>query len=765
MLFAVLSGFVLALFAPWIYRRAPRGAAWILALLPLGLTLYFLGFAGTVAGGEVLRSSRPWAPSLGVSLSFSLDGLALLFALLIGGIGTAVVVYSGGYLEGHPHAGRFHAYTLAFMASMLGVVLSDNLLLLFVFWELTSVSSYLLIGFDHEREKARKAALQALLVTGGGGLALLAGFLLLGEAGGSLEISEISGRGDVVRGSPLYLPILALVLIGAFTKSAQFPFHFWLPNAMEAPTPASAYLHAATMVKAGIYLLARLSPVLGNDPAWQIPVTAVGALTMLAGAWIALQQTYFKLLLAWSTVSALGALTMMLGLGTGPAAAAAVLFLPAHAFYKGSLFLVAGAVDHAAGERDVTRISGLGRTMPVTAAAAMAAAASMAGLPPLLGFLAKEGLLGGALSAPAAAPALLGAVALAGAAYVAIAGIAGVRPFIGPASGTNAETREAPVTLWLGPSLLALLGVLGGLLPGAAAPLLSAAASAILGAEHDVRPALWHGFDSLLLLSAAAVAGGIGIYAARNRLRSLRSRWGRLGRSGPSSWYDAGMEGLILLARGQTRLLQSGSLRTYLIIVVGAMLALAGHALVRGGPRLAAPLSGARFYELCLALLVLVAAAATVRSRSRLAAVASLGAVGYGIALIFILRGAPDLAMTQFIVETVTVVLFVLALHHLPQFSRLSTRGAQARDAIVSLLAGGLMTVFVLAAAGARHLPSISGYFAEASVPMARGRNIVNVILVDFRGLDTLGEITVLAVAGIGAWALLKLRLKREEKP
>lgn len=766
MLSAVLSGYILALLAPWIHRALPRAAAWLLALLPLGLTAYFLGRAGAVAEGDVLRSFHPWVPSLGVALSFTLDGLSLLFALLISGIGAVVVIYSGGYLEGNPHAGRFHAYTLMFMASMLGVALADNLIFLFIFWELTSVSSYLLIGFDHEREKARKAALQALLVTGGGGLALLAGFLLLGDVGGSLEISELSARGETLRGSARYLPILLLVLLGAFTKSAQFPFHFWLPSAMEAPTPASAYLHSATMVKAGVYLLARLSPVLGNDPAWQISVTAAGALTMLVGAWLALQQTYLKLLLAYSTVSALGALTMMLGLGTGPAVAAAVVFLLAHALYKGSLFLVAGAIDHATGEGDATRLSGLGRFLPVTAAAAMTAAASMAGLPPLLGFLAKENLLGAAWAAPAARVALLVAAVLAGAAYVAVAGIVGIRPFLGPPRATTLEPHEAPIALWLGPSLLALLGLLGGTLPGIFAPVLSAAASAILGRPYEIRLALWHGFDPMLILSAAAVAGGIGLYAARQTLFSLPARWGYLGARGPAFWYETGIDGLNLLARRQTRLLQSGYLRVYLMTTVAATLALAGYALVRGGGVTFAPkVSGVRFYELSLAVLILVAVVATVRFRSRLAAVASLGAVGYGIALIFILRGAPDLAMTQFVVETLTVILFVLALHHLPPFSQLSSRRSRARDALVALLAGGLMTALVLFTARVQPYPSISGYYAEKSVPMAHGRNIVNVILVDFRGLDTLGEITVLAVAGVGAHALLKLRAGRRRQP
>src|SRR5690349_5113126 len=305
---AVLSGFILALAAPGLCRFTGRAAGWALALLPLALTVYFASFLGAIGSGETFHVRHDWVPALGVDLSFRLDGLSLLFALLISGVGALVLVYAGGYLAGHPQLGRLYAFLLMFMASMLGLVLADNVLALFVFWELTSISSYLLIGFDHERREARAAALQALLVTGGGGLALLAGLLLLGQAGGSLELSTLLTQGDRLRSHPLYVPALVLILGGAFTKSAQFPFHFWLPGAMEAPTPVSAYLHSATMVKAGVYLLARLSPVLGGTDAWVWAVSAVGGTTMLVGAWMALVQTDLKRILAYSTVSTLGTL-------------------------------------------------------------------------------------------------------------------------------------------------------------------------------------------------------------------------------------------------------------------------------------------------------------------------------------------------------------------------------------------------------------------------------------------------------------------------
>jgi len=357
---------------------------WGIALVPLALVACFASLVGPIAAGEVFTFSYAWVPSLGINLSFYIDGLSLLFALLISGIGVFIVIYAGGYLVGHPLLSRFYVYVLLFMFSMLGMVIAGNLITLFVFWELTSLSSYWLIGFDHERAEARAAALQALLVTSGGGLALLTGLLLLRLSGGSLELATLLGQGNIVRSHALYLPIVLLILVGAFTKSAQFPFHFWLPNAMEAPTPVSAYLHSATMVKAGVYLLARLNPTLGGTEVWQVAVTATGAATMLIGAYLAVHQTDLKRILAYSTVSALGTLILLICVGTESAIKAAVVFLFAHALYKGALFLVAGALDHETGSRSVTQLGGLRRLMPVTALAAGLAALSMAGLPPFL---------------------------------------------------------------------------------------------------------------------------------------------------------------------------------------------------------------------------------------------------------------------------------------------------------------------------------------------------------------------------------------------
>ena len=760
---AVFSGFILALIAPGLHRFTGRATSWALALLPLALTAYFASFLGGISSGETFHVRHAWAPSLGVNLSFTLDGLSLLLALLINGVGALVLVYAGGYLAGHPQLGRFHVLLLIFMASMLGLVLSDNLLLLFVFWELTSWSSYFLIGFEHERPAARAASLQALLVTAGGGLALLAGFLLLGQAGGSLELSALLSGSPDVRAHALHAPILLLVLAGAFTKSAQFPFHFWLPGAMEAPTPVSAYLHSATMVKAGVYLLARLSPVLGGTGLWIGIVTVVGGVTMLLGACLALAQTDLKRILAYSTVSALGMLMLLLGVGGELAVQAAMAYLLCHSLYKGALFLVVGAIDHETGTRDVDRLGGLARVMPLTTLAAGVAALSMAGLPPLFGFIAKELTYEAAMRASGAAWVTTAAVA-ANILLVAVAGVVGLRPFLGKSLPTPRPPREAPASLWLGPLALAALGLFLGVWPAMGADqLVSAASASILGSAADIHLELWHGLTPALALSAVTLAGGVGVYAGRALPRKLATRWEGASRWGPAGWYELALSGLNGLAIGQTRLLQSGYLRYYLMITVAATAGLAGYALAGRGPlEVTFNWSNLRFYEAGLAMLILLAILAAVLAKSRLAAIAALGVIGYSVALTFVLFGAPDLAMTQFLVETLTVILFVLVFYHLPESRIVSSRAARWRDALLAACVGAVMSALVLVGTP-EHYPPISDYFAEHSVPDGHGRNVVNVILVDFRGLDTLGEITVLAVAAIGVFALLKLRRRTDD--
>ncbi|MCL4797771.1 MAG: putative monovalent cation/H+ antiporter subunit A [Bryobacteraceae bacterium] len=760
MLTITIAPFLVAILAPAICRFTPRACGWILALLPLGLVLYLASLAPTVWNGQTVVATTSWAPSLGLDLAFRLDGLGLLFALLITGIGVIVVFYSGGYLAGHRHLGRYYVALLMFLGSMLGVVLADNVILLFVFWELTSITSYLLIGFDHEREAARNGALQALLVTGTGGLALLAGLLMAAQITGTYQISGLLAGGDLLRDHPLYPAVLALILLGAFTKSAQFPFHFWLPNAMEAPTPASAYLHAATMVKAGVYLLARLTPALGGTDLWWWTVTLTGAVTMLAGAWLALRKTDLKQILAYSTISVLGILTLLLGIGDEAAWTAMAIYLVAHGLYKGALFLVAGAVDHEAGTRDITRLGGLRSSMPMTAIAALAAGVSMAGLPPMVGFIGKELVLEASMRQQGMIT-LTAAVAAAGALLFAAAGLAAVRPFFGAAGSPPKDPHEAPLTLWLGPLLLAGSGLLLGLAPGWMNAAAASAAGAIAGSPSPpVKLALFHGFNTALLLSLLTAAAGTALYLGCARLRKLAMpQWG------PAGWYDAALDGVMSLAAAQTRILQNGYLRYYLLTMIAATVGLTGYAIARlTALPLGANLGDVQFHEVVLVIVILVSVAVAVRSPSSVTAVAALGVVGLGMALIFVLFGAPDLAMTQVVVDILTVVLLVLVLHSLPQVSRPTKPGPRFRDASVASSAGLLIGLLVLGTAAIEHPADSARYFIENSLPLAGGRNVVNVILADFRVLDTLGEVTVIAVAAVGVFALRRLRERPGEK-
>lgn len=762
---AILSVFALALVAPWIHRITGTAAGTILSLLPFSLTIYFGGFISRVAAGETFSISHSWVPSLNTQFSFYLDGLSLLFALLICFIGGLVLIYAGSYLHGHPQLGRFYLSIIFFMGSMLGLVLANNLIALFVFWELTSLSSYLLIGFDHEREAARAGALQALLVTGLGGLALLVGLLLLGQATGSFELSKILDSGEAARAHSFYAPILFLILFGAFTKSAQFPFHFWLPNAMEAPTPVSAYLHSATMVKAGVYLLARLSPVLSGTDLWLYTVTGAGTATMLVGALLALQQTDLKRILAYLTVSALGILVMLLGLGTPAASQAAMVFLLAHAFYKGALFLVAGSLDHETGTRDANQLSGLGSAMPLTATAAVVASWSMAGVMPAFGFIGKELLYEAVYHSGKAAGLLTGAAVLCGMIFTALALVVGVRPFFSEKKQTPKTPHEAPAGLWAGALCLSLLGFIAGLFShDLGTPILAPAIASILKQPVNLELSLWHGWNPIVALSLLSTVLGLSLFFGRNSLNTLAQRVGLSSWTGPESAYKLALDALNFVASTQTRILQNGYLRYYLLVIIGTTIATVGFSLAGQAVfELSLRWSDIYFYELALAVLILLATLTAALTSSRLGAVAALGVVGYSIALIYILFGAPDLAMTQFLVETLMVILFVLVFYFLPRFAVLSPARARLRDAAVALLAGALMSALVMIATSVQFHPSISDYFAENSVPLAHGRNIVNVILVDFRALDTLGEITVLGVAGIGVYALLKLKLGKEK--
>ncbi|MCA9996337.1 MAG: DUF2339 domain-containing protein [Anaerolineales bacterium] len=586
----VLSGFALAIVMPWASRLFGKQIGWVAALIPLAIAGYMAQFLPVVAGGQPVLVNTPWVPQLGVNLNFFVDGLSLLMALIISGVGIFIFIYAGGYLQGDRRIGRFYVIILIFMAAMLGVVLADNLLLLFVFWELTSISSFLLIGFNHESEQSRRSAQQALLVTGSGGLLLLAGLVLLAEAGGSWQLSALLHEQTAVITSPLYLPALILILLGAFTKSAQFPFHFWLPNAMAAPTPVSAYLHSATMVKAGVYLLARLHPVLGGTGEWFYGLVVVGGITAVLGGYLSWWQTDLKRIMAYSTVSALGVLVLLLGIGSKIALEAAMLFLLVHSLYKGGLFMAAGAIDHETGTRDVRRLAGLARQMPFIFVGITLAALSMAGIPPLLGFIGKE-LIYEATLEPEIAPWRWGLTAtalLTNIFLVAASGIIVIKPFLGQPDEQTARPHHASgISLWLGPLLLGLLSLGFGLFSTSTVVskwLLQPAATAVYGHDLELKLGLWHGLTPMLLLSGVTIAAGAGVWW-------LHERWRRgatavdaalAPRLGPESLYDRGFDGLLALADRVTLRVQDGFLRHYLLWIMGTAVVLVGGTLLRG---------------------------------------------------------------------------------------------------------------------------------------------------------------------------------------
>ena len=769
MLLLVLIGFGLAALAPWLYTLLKERTGWVLAAYPLAVFVLLEVLSGRVAGGNRVTETYQYLPSMGISLSFALDGLSLLFGLLISGIGALVVVYAGGYLEGHPLLGRFFAYLLMFMSAMLGVVLANDLIALFVFWELTSISSYLLIGFNHEEEKSRESALQALLVTGGGGLALLAGLLMLGTVAGTFEITAIRQQGEFIRNHALYAPIFALIALGAFTKSAQFPFHFWLPNAMAAPTPVSAYLHSATMVKAGVYLLARFDVVLGGTPLWTWTIGLAGLATMTIGAIRALRETDLKRILAYSTVTALGTLMLLIGLSFKDALKAAVVFLVVHSLYKGALFMVAGNVDHETGTRDVTRLGGLRSKLPFTSKAALIAAFSMAGFPPLFGFIGKElaykAKLGLDVSAAWWVPTL---GVLANALTVTAALIVALRPFWGNLKHLpDKDPHEAPRSMLLGPVVLAGYCLFLGLYPGHIEQrIIAPAVQAVVGKPVEIHLALWYGLNLALLLSVITVALGIACYVFWDPLRRMIRLGDPLWNHGAEAGYSLALRNLLNFANFQTRAIMAGGLRRYLLwIFVIVAAAPASALLLRGGGAFPTKLPSLYFTEWVLVTVIAAAAVAAAVAPRRLTAIASIGVVGFTIALLFQILSAPDLAITQLMVETLFVVIVVLVLHHLPKLAatRSLTHAQTVRSFLVALVVGATVTCLIWSVTALPFSTHVSEYFAAESVPTAHGQNIVNVVLVDFRATDTLGEITVLAVAALSVYALLKLRLGKAD--
>jgi len=768
LLLAILTPFFGALLLTLLARQGRSVSAWTTAgTTAIALTILGPSLIDSFAGVTTIQRLG-WIPGAGLDLSFRMDGLGVLFSLLILLIGLLVILYAHYYLSPRDSLNRLYTYLLLFMGSMLGVVLSENLIQLLIFWELTSLSSFLLIAYWRHREAARTGAKMALAITGAGGLALLGGFILLGEMVGSYELTTVLASGDLVRAHPLYLPALLLILLGAFTKSAQFPFHFWLPNAMAAPTPVSAYLHSATMVKAGVFLLARLFPVLSGTDAWTWWVGGVGLTTFLLGAVLALFKHDLKGLLAYSTISHLGLITALFGIGTPLAAVAGVFHIINHAIFKAGLFMAAGIIDHECGTRDMRRINGLWHYMPHTATLAMVASAAMAGVPLANGFLSKEMFFAEAVAA--SSDMRLGwllpvVVTLAGIFAVAYS-IRFIHDvfFNGEPINLPKTPHEPPRWMKVPVEILVVLVLLVGIFPAQTVePLLAVAASAVLQGplpEHDL--AIWHGFNPALWMSLIALAGGALLYWGRKPLFALHDRLDE--RLQGKLIFDALLGAVLAFARRLTYWLDTGSLQRQLMLFVVC-------ALVLGGAGLAltpAPLTGTRallpidWVSLTAAVtLVLATLAATALHRQRLTALILVGAVGLVVALVFIKFSAPDLALTQLSVEVVTIILLLLALYFLPATTpRESGAARRWRDAGIGLLAGGGAGALAWAVL-TRSSENIAGYFIQNSVPGGGGHNVVNVILVDFRGFDTFGEITVLALAGLGIFALLgKLKLR-----
>ncbi|HWO95208.1 MAG TPA: Na+/H+ antiporter subunit A [Bacillus sp. (in: firmicutes)] len=790
--FAAFSPFLLAALVPFVYKHFRKvHTGWFVLPLPVLLFTYFIQFIHTVSSGKAYEQSFRWIPSLHVDVHFYIDGLSLLFALLITGIGSLVVLYSIYYLSKEKEAlHSFYVYLLLFMGAMLGVVLSDNMIVLYTFWELTSLSSFLLIGYWYQREKSRYGAQKSMLITVFGGLSMLGGFVILYVMSGTFSIREIVQNTGAIVSHELFIPALILILLGAFTKSAQFPFHIWLPDAMEAPTPVSAYLHSATMVKAGIYLLARLSPIFADTSVWFITVSAVGIITLFLGSFSAVKQTDLKGILAFSTVSQLGLIMSLIGVGSASlhydfldnniyvvAITAAVFHLINHATFKGSLFMVVGIVDHETGTRDIRKLGGLMSFMPITFTIAIIGCFAMAGLPPFNGFLSKEMFFTGMVNVMKMD---IYRMETWGILFPALAWIASVftfvysmvivfKTFTGRYQPEKLEKKphEAPIGMLIPPIILASLVIIFGLFPNLLAhSIIEPAMASILpglldrGEKFYVHISFWHGWTTELFMTLGVIALGVILFLTVQK-------WSKLYKLFPqkltlNSFYDKGLSAVDNGSNTFMRLVMTGFIRDYLVIIFAFLISLVlGTLWVKDA--LVVDFSNVAsigVYETILVLVIILAALMTVLSKSRLTAIIALGIVGYSVALFFVLFRAPDLALTQLVIETISTALFLLCFYHLPELQRKSKKITfRITNFLISLGVGLIVTLVALSSHSTKLFDSITQYFVDKSYTEAGGKNIVNVILVDFRGFDTLFEITVLGIAAFGIYAMIKLRL------
>ncbi|MFT4446567.1 Na+/H+ antiporter subunit A [Bacillus subtilis] len=792
---AILSPFLFAFIIPFLAKYAKRvHTGWFVLILPVLLFIYFLPMIRMTQSGETLRSVLKWIPSLGINFTVYIDGLGLLFALLITGIGSLVTLYSIFYLSKEKEQlGPFYVYLLMFMGAMLGVVLVDNVMVLYMFWELTSLSSFLLIGYWYKREKSRYGAAKSLLITVSGGLCMLGGFILLYLITDSFSIREMVHQVQLIAGHELFIPAMILILLGAFTKSAQFPFYIWLPDAMEAPTPVSAYLHSATMVKAGIYVIARFSPIFAFSAQWFWIVSLVGLFTMVWGSFHAVKQTDLKSILAFSTVSQLGMIISMLGVSAAAlhyghteyytvAAMAAIFHLINHATFKGSLFMAVGIIDHETGTRDIRKLGGLMAIMPITFTISLIGTFSMAGLPPFNGFLSKEMFFTSMLRVTHFD---LFNVQTWGVLFPLFAWIGSVFTFIysmkllfktfrGNYQPEQLEkpAHEAPVGMLVPPVILVALAVSLFFFPNILSySLIEPAMNSIyptLLAGHEkfhVHISQWHGVTTELLMTAGIVVIGTIGYLSLNKWKGIYKLF-------PSKLtlnrlYD---KLLTLMEKGSYRVTKqymTGFLRDYLLYIFAGFIILIGGAFaIKGGFSFKTEgMAKIGVYEIILTLVMISATVATVFARSRLTAIIALGVVGYTLALFFVIFRAPDLALTQLVIETISVALFLLCFYHLPKLRlKTKTRTFRMTNFIISLGVGVIVTLLGIASSSQRTKDSIASFFVKHSHDLGGGDNVVNVILVDFRGFDTMFEITVLTIAALGIYSMIKTKVKEEGK-
>lgn len=758
-----LLPFIGAALVAWASKFNRVASAWTAALITLINLALITPSAIEVFAGNTLYQSWSWIPALGLDFAFRLDGLSVFFALLILLIGLLIIVYARYYLSERDHMGRFFSYMMMFMGSMLGIVLSENLIQMVVFWELTSLTSFLLISYWQGQPEARKGARMSLIITGFGGLALLGGVLLIGKVVGSYNLTVVLASGDLLRSHELYLPILLLVLLGVFTKSAQFPFHFWLPHAMAAPTPVSAYLHSATMVKAGIFLLARLFPVMSGTTEWTLLVGGAGLITFMLGAFTALFKDDLKGLLAYSTISHLGLITLLFGFGTQVAAVAAIFHIINHATFKASLFMVAGIIDHETGTRDMRRLSGLLKFMPQTALLAMIAASSMAGIPLLNGFLSKEMFFEQAVNASQASMfAWLLPVAVTIAAMFSVAySLRFIHDvFFGPApQKLPKEPKEPSLLMKIPVGILVVLCIAVGIFPMyTVAPILSiAVAGSLQTAAPEFSLAIWHGFNMPVAMSFIAFALGILIYFKRDQICALRLKL--IEPIDARNPYNLVTKFFKKFAASITSTFDKGSMQHAIawLLAAGVFAGFYGFWQFGGnlfGERQLLPVDPV---SLIIAGIVMIAAVLSAAlHHNRFLILFFIGAIGLIVAMIFVKFSAPDLALTQISVETVSIVLLLLALYFLPDATpKELTLPRAIRDLIIAIAAGVGVTLLTLAVL-TREFDPISSFFIENSVVGGGGTNVVNVILVDFRGFDTLGEAVFFALAGLGIYAMLR---------